>query len=175
MVHGLVPGLVPNSVPRVEKKLVNKDIYFCLYPEGDGTVIYSSMTNFGSVRVAEVINLHKLPKPCIFFYLPIESISVIFNIILKSPFLPQKQNNNTYYCQGSIIKISSFIHNMCKLNNIKYPSMSFIDNPSWGIVGSNSYYSSLTVFEFGFPEFLKITGFCYAPQDAYNFYTQYTR
>jgi len=132
------------------------------------------MTNFGSVCVAEVINLRKLPKPCTFFYLPVESISFIFNTILKSHFLPKKRNNNTYYCQASIIEVSSFIHKMCKLNNIKYPSMSFIDNPLWDVVG-HGYYSSMTIFELGFPEFLKITNFCYVRSWMYNFYTQYTR
>lgn len=160
MVHGL--GLVPDLVPRFKNKFVNKDIYLCLYPEGNGTLIYNSMTNFGSVRVAEVINLCKLPKPCTFFYLPIESIPLIFNTKLKSHFLLKKRNNNTYYCQASIIEVSLFIHKMCKLNNIKYPSISFIDNPRRCFIDSwflDNYYSSMTVFEFGFSEFFKAKDF----------------
>jgi hypothetical protein len=126
MAHGFFPAVPPDSYPKYEKRIVNKDIYLCIYSKGDGTLIYNSMTNFGSVRVAEVINLHKIPKPCTFFYLPVESISFIFNTVLKMRFSPKKQNNNTYYSKVHPQKISAAIRKICKLNNVKkYASESF--------------------------------------------------
>ena len=125
--QGFFPAVPPDSYPKYEKRIVNKDIYICIYTKGDGTLIYNSMTNFGSVRVAEIINLHKIPKPCHFFYLPIESISLVFNTVLKMRFLKKKQKNNTYRSKASIEKIISSIHKTCKLNNVKYASESFSD------------------------------------------------
>lgn len=162
MANGYHPVTPPDLYPIYEKKIVNKDIYLCLYPKGGGTLIYNSMTDSGSVRVAELTNLRNIPKPCTFFYLPIESISFILNTISSKGRSPlKKQNNNTYYYQASIIKASSFIHKMCKLNNIKYSSTSFKDNPLWDTLCSQGYYSSTTVFELGFSESFIIDNFTF--------------
>ena len=168
MAHGFSPVVPPDSYPKYEKRIVNKDIYLCIYSKGDGTLIYNSMTNFGSVRAAEIINLHKIPKPCAFFYLPVESISLIFNTVLKMRFLKKKKNNNTYYSKFPHHKIISAIFNTCKLNNVKFAFESFEKGLYWDDTTGN--YATKSIFEIGLPNFYSITNARFCVRDLEYFY-----
>ena len=172
MAQGFFPAVPPDSYPKYEKRIVNKDIYLCVYSGGDGTLIYNSMTNFGSVRVAEIINLDKIPKPCTFFYLPVEMISVIFNTVLKMRFLKKKQKNNTYYSKTRIERIRSLINRTCALHNVKYTSESFEKGRYWD--DTTGQYSTLSTLDIGLPNPYYITNARFYVHDLENFYKNNT-